>query len=121
GRGRCRARGTEGEVGPMRTRGLGVAGILMLWTALAPSVGHAQTRDGWPDGYGGADWAARAPAFGHAPVYRAQIDSAAGYAPPDLDLPLPLGNTRPESGFFVDGSFVLYLQTIPMKNQMVRQ
>jgi hypothetical protein len=50
-------------------------------------------------------------------VGRAQ--DATGYSPQDPVLPIPLGNNRPEQGFFIDGSFVMYLQNRPIDNQRV--
>src|SRR5262249_12527416 len=52
-------------------------------------------------------------------VVRGQLDYAPGYAPPDPNLPSPLYSTRPESAFFFHGSFLLYEQTMPLRNQAV--
>src|SRR5262249_16288429 len=118
-------------------RGLRWAGVLLAWAALTPSVGRTQTGtseqaspwwqrwdsapppDWTPAGKGGLA-AAFLPDDNLPPaVVRGQIDSAAGYAPPDPNLPSPLGSTRPESGFFTHGSFLLYEQTNPLRNQLV--
>ena len=48
---------------------------------------------------------------------RAQAD-ATGYAPPDCELPLANGSFWP-SGLYVFTSFVMYRQTVPLKNQLV--
>jgi hypothetical protein len=50
----------------------------------------------------------------------AGADDAAGYAPPDFQLPLPLYSTRPEAGgLFVDGGYVMYRQSNPLREQLV--
>ena len=95
----------------MRTRGLGVAGILMLWLALAPAVGRAQYPSSLGDGTGLNSLPGQ--------PYLARGQDAAGYAPPDPILPIPIGSNRPDSGFFVDASYVMYRQNVPLKNQAV--
>ncbi|MBI1918187.1 MAG: hypothetical protein HYS12_26140 [Planctomycetes bacterium] len=79
-----------------------------------PTDGRLETcpTDGGPSGF--------LPDDGLPPsVVRGQIDTAAGYAPPEPNLALPLGSTRPESGWFFHGSFLLYEQTVPLRNQVV--
>jgi hypothetical protein len=50
---------------------------------------------------------------------RAQSD-ATGYALPDPNLPLPIGNTHPGEGqFFAAAEFVFFRQTNPMRDQEV--
>jgi hypothetical protein len=74
----------------MRRTSLGRSGLLAAIIALVPSWAWAQT--GYP-----------------------------GYAPHDENqLVTPLGSTRPEEGgFFVAGSYVMYRQTNPLKDQVV--
>ena len=67
-------------MGLMRTRGLGWAAILMVAAALAPTAARGQ---------GG-------------------LDTAPGYALPDINAPSPLYSTRPEEGWFVHGGFAVY-------------
>jgi hypothetical protein len=38
-------------------------------------------------------------------------------APPDFQLPLPLYHSRPDSGFFIGGSYIMYRQTNTMGNE----
>src|SRR5262249_37202360 len=78
-----------------------------------PSDGWAQTR--------ATDFQAGLPQDDGLPpsAVRAQLDSAAGYAPPDPILPPPLSRTRPESSVFFHSSFLLFRQTIPLQSQPV--
>jgi len=103
----------------------------LAWAALTPSLGRTQTGTSGQTSPWWNRWAA-APSLDGSSVFlpdkglppsvvRGQIDAAPGYAPPDPNLPLPLSSTRPESGWFFHGSFLLYEQTVPLHNQLVAQ
>ena len=50
-------------------------------------------------------------------LFRAQAD-ATGYAPPDVELPLPNGSFWP-NGLFVYAEYAMYRQNVPLRNQLV--
>jgi hypothetical protein len=51
-------------------------------------------------------------------IVRAQ--DSTGYAPPEVQLPVPIGSTRPEDGgFFIGAEFVMLRQTNPIHNQTI--
>lgn len=83
---------------------LGRAGLLAAVFALAPSWAAAQP--GGPVGF---------PSSGGGPT------GYPGYAPHDeSQLVTPLGSTRPEEGgFFIAGTYVMYRQTNPLKDQLI--
>jgi hypothetical protein len=41
------------------------------------------------------------------------------YAPEEVQAPLPLGSTRPESGLFYGSEFIFFRQTRPIKDQLI--
>jgi hypothetical protein len=102
-------------VGLMRTRGLRWAGVLLAWAVLTPSGGRAQQAG--PLGF--------LPDFPHGDnllppsTVRGQMDSAVNYAPPETQVSSPLYSTRPEAGWFVHGEYLLFRQTVPLRNQLV--
>jgi hypothetical protein len=49
----------------------------------------------------------------------ARGQDATGYALPDVLVPTPLSSTRPETGMFFYGSFVMYIQSMTLGHQTV--
>ncbi|HKB35105.1 MAG TPA: hypothetical protein VKD72_01540 [Gemmataceae bacterium] len=98
----------------MRTRGLRWAGVLLAWAVLTPSVGWAQQ-------VGTLGLLFDVPHDENLPplIVRGQMDTAVNYAPPDPQLASPLYSTRPESGWFFHGEYLLFRQTVPLRNQLV--
>jgi hypothetical protein len=48
------------------------------------------------------------------------FQGAAGYAPPEVPLPLPLGSTsNDQSGLFFGGNYIMWRQTNPLKGQPI--
>jgi hypothetical protein len=82
------------ETGMMRTRTIGRAGFLSIaWSVLVAGAASAQP---FPATTGG---------------------DATGYAPPDTQLPIPVGSTHPESGLFIAGAYTLVRETNPINDQ----
>jgi len=87
-----------------------LAPIVLVWLVLAPTAVRAQ--DEWF-----RPGQQPSPAMIAPLVVRGQ--DATNYAPPDPNLPLPLGSTRPECGLFLYGEYAMYAQTNPLKSQVV--
>jgi hypothetical protein len=51
-------------------------------------------------------------------IFRGQ--DSTGYGKPEVELPVPIGSTRPEDGgFFVGAEYVMFKQTNPLHNQTI--
>src|SRR5439155_21232844 len=88
----------------MRTRSFCLGLVLTAVMALAPKVARCQQNALPPDG-----------ALPPPTVVRGQ-----DYSPPDPVFPLPLYHERPETGgFYAAGDFLLFRQTIPLKEQPI--
>jgi hypothetical protein len=120
----------------MRAKIIQGALVLAIAVALAPSLARAQgpgpdfyptfgsdyPRDGIsrPVPTSGGDASPTAGGEFARFIARGQNPGAAGYAPADPQIPLPLGSTRPEDGgLFLFGEYVMYHQTNTISSQQV--